>query len=74
MKNDKLLQTRADDAVLKKLGEIEKILGTKNRSATIRRSIEITEMMAKYIKRGDSLIIKRKNGDQIELLIPWQIG
>lgn len=70
MEEKKTVQMEMLDSTLEKIEEMRKILNTQNRSEIVRTSIDVTEMITKAIEDGGSIIVQKKNGEQMKLTIP----
>ena len=60
------LGPRAQEA----LKQLKKDMEARSHSEVIRTALQVIEKLVKEVQAGASVLIKRKDGDQVEILLP----
>lgn len=63
------INVRMFEDTLRQVDSLQARVHAPSRSDTIRRAVEISDLLVKAVEHGDTIIIKSKNGRQREILI-----
>lgn len=71
LENDyKLVQMNLKPRTFEKLEELKQRLHASNRTETVKRSLEIADVVSKTIKHGGKVILEESDGTQSKLVLP----
>jgi len=67
---DTNVQVRMKEKTLKQTSRLQERVGAPSRSDTIRRAIELSDLITREAQHGSKIIIETKGGKQKQILIP----
>ncbi len=65
-----LVQMNFKPRTLDKLEQLKERLHADNRTETVKRALEITDMVIETISKGGRVILEEKDGKQYKLVLP----